>query len=134
MGPKKRLNVAALALGTVLIASSALAGQTLRDSGSILSKAAAHDSITIEETGPWQGPSTRPLRCGFRLTPRSTVALAVRKDSLAHLEGEFVAHPFAAKDLRTGDFVTVTSERDGGELVAARIVVIRPTMESRVEA
>jgi len=126
MSPRKLRNVLSLALGGVVIASPALAADAATHTGAIVAENTQRDTITIEEMGPWHGPSTRPVRREFHLIPSTTVVLAVRRSEPGGVHGAYIDQPLKATDLRPGDYTTVTVEREGGKTVATKIVVVRP--------
>lgn len=116
-----------LALGALLCACPALAGDAIRHSGSIVSENTKHDTVTIAELGRWQGPTTRPVRRQFHLGPRTQVELAVRKNEPGAFKGEFAEQSMKVEDLRPGDYATVTVERaKGGREVVTKVEVVRP--------
>jgi hypothetical protein len=127
MSLKMALRMLSPALGVLLVASPALAAEVVRHAGSIVLENANHDIITIEEMGPWHGPSTEPVRREFHLTPRTVIQIAVRENRPGAFTGEFVERPLGRGDLRRGDFATVTVQREGGQDQVTSIMVVRPT-------
>ncbi|HTY79319.1 MAG TPA: hypothetical protein VMI34_15945 [Candidatus Bathyarchaeia archaeon] len=120
-------SVLSLALGGVVVASPAFASPMVLHTGTIVAENMKHDTITIEEMGPWHGPE-KPLplvRRQFHLTSRTVVALAARKDEPGGLKGAFIDQPLKATDLRPGDYATVTAERENGKLVATKVEIVR---------
>ncbi len=77
MSLRVSLRVLPPALGALLATSPALAGEVNRHSGPIVSENAKQDTITM---GPWHGPSTRPVRHEFHVTPSTKVELAAEGD------------------------------------------------------
>jgi hypothetical protein len=116
-----------LILGTLLLAAPALAAVTTRHSGSIVSESANHAgvTITIAEMGAWHGPTTRPAHRTFHLTPATKVELVARGNGSGHYENGFVERPLEARDLRPGDYATVTVEREAGKPVVTMVEVVR---------
>ena len=136
MSPRSLRRVLSLALGGVVIASPALAGQTALHAGAIVAENMKRDTITIEEMGPWHGPATPlPLvRRQFQLTPSTVVELAVRKDEPAGYKGAFINQPLKPTDLRPGDYATVTAERENGTVAATKVEIVRPDERTAVSA
>jgi hypothetical protein len=114
------------------MASPALAGEVVRHTGAIVSENTKAGTLTIEEMGPWHGPGMRPVQREFRLTPRITVELALRKDEPGGFNGEFIERPLGVMDVRPGDYATVTVEREAGKTVATKVVVVRPSSSAGV--
>jgi hypothetical protein len=126
MSRRKPWSALSLALGAVLIVCPAVAAETALHTGAIVATNTKSGTITIEEMGPWHGPTTRPVPREFHLTPRTMVELAVRKQEPGGHAGMFIDRPLTATDLRPGDYATVTAEREGGKAVATRIEIVRP--------
>ena len=89
--------------------------------------------ITIDEMGPWHGPSTRPMRLVFQLAGTTKVALAGRKREGPNGWGwAFDEEGLRRTDLRPGDFVTVTARRSGDDAVAISVLAVRPGSKPEV--
>jgi hypothetical protein len=122
-----RLAASAVALVAVLAVSPAWAGETARHSGTIISADPAHQALTVEEIGPWHGSEIKALkREVVRLTPETRIDLERRSEQAAGWPYGFAEQKLAAADLKPGDFVTVTVERQGGRAIATKVAVVRP--------
>ena len=86
-------------------------------------------TLMIEEMGQWTSASIRPTRTSITITPETRIQLLERSREPATDDrlGSFKASPFSKKDLRAGDYVTITTESTRGRLVATSISVVRPT-------
>jgi len=119
------LSSVAFAFGLLLVVPSGWAFAAEKHSGAVV--AADETEITIEEMGPWHGPSTQPIRRTFRWNDSTRVVLAERSS-----EGEggwrwgFNDRPAQPSDLHMGDFVTVTTEPRGARAVAVEVLVVWP--------
>ena len=116
------LSSVAFAFGLLLMVPSGWASATeKRHSGAVV--AADENQITIEEMGPWHGPSTQPIRRTFRWNGSTRVVLAER--TLEGVDGwrwAFSDQSARPSDLRVGDFVTVTTEPRGAGAVEVLVV------------
>lgn len=119
------LSSVAFAFGLFLVVPSGWASAPQKHSGAVV--AADETQITIEEMGPWHGPSTQPIRRTFGWNDGTRIALAERSS-----EGEggwrwgFGDRPGQPSDLHIGDFVTVTIEPRGARLVAVEVLIVWP--------
>ncbi len=118
-------------VASLLLAGPAVAGNEpgheQRHSGVIVAVAPDAGTITVEEMGPWAGPSATPVRWTIRLTPETRIELVVRAEEPATAggwRGDFTAVPLAPRELRPGDFVTVTGVAGGR--AASSVSVVRP--------
>lgn len=109
----------------LLAASTAWAGSMEKHSGVVV--AADERQVTIEEMGPWRGPSTQPTRRVFQLTDGTKVALTERtSDGSEGWPWAYSEQMLQTWDLRPGDFVTVTTEPQGRRAVAVVVQAVRP--------
>jgi len=53
-------------------------------------------------------------------------AFAAREDVPGGFKGEYFERSLGSTDLRPGDYATVITEREGGRIVATKVVVVRP--------
>jgi len=112
-------------------APSGGAGVTEKHAGVVV--AVDQTRITIDEMGPWHGPSTRPMRLVFQLAGTTKVALAGRKREGPNGWGwAFDEEGLRRTDLRPGDFVTVTARRSGDDAVAISVLAVRPGSKPEV--
>jgi len=119
------LSSVAFAFGLLLLVPSGWASATVKHSGAVVS--ADETQITIEEMGPWHGPSTQPIRRTFRLSGGTRIVLAERTwDGEDGWRWAFSDQPAQPSDLRIGDFVTVTTEPRGAGVVAVEVLVVWP--------
>jgi hypothetical protein len=120
------LAVAALGMPTL-----AQAADATRHTGIVVAVQADQRGITLEEMGPWTGPSHGQVRRSVALTPETTVLVVTRAEQAAAggWPGGFSATPLAHSAIRAGDYVTATTESRKGKLVALSIEVLRPTPE-----
>jgi hypothetical protein len=126
MSGRRPWSVLALALGGVLMVSPAVASEWAVHTGAIVAANTKSSTVTIEEMGPWHGPSTRPVRREFHLTPSTVVEFAARKEEPNGRTGVYVDRPLTVSDLRAGDYATVTVQREEGKAIATKIEVVRP--------
>ncbi len=109
----------------LLAASTGWSASMEKHSGVVV--AADERQVTIEEMGPWRGPSTQPTRRIFQLTDGTKVALAERtSDGADGWPWAFSERMVQPSDLRPGDFVTVTTEPQGARAVAVVVQAVRP--------
>jgi hypothetical protein len=100
------------------------AGREVRHSGRIVDVSPDHSAIGLEEVTAWTGPGTGVVRRSIRLTPRTSIQLIERTDHWDNtpMPG-WDARPMPASQLRTGDFVTVTTDDDQrGTAVALQVI------------
>jgi hypothetical protein len=122
-----RLAASTVALVAVLAASPAWAGATAKHSGRIITADPAHQTLTVEEMGPWHGSEVKALRREVvRLTPQTRIDLERRSEQAAGWPGGFAEQKLGAADLKPGDFVTATMERQAGRTIATKVTVVRP--------
>ena len=119
------LSTAAFAFGLLLLVPPGWAAAMEKHSGAVV--AADNSQITIEEMGPWHGPSTQPIRRTFRWNGSTRIMLAERtwdgEDGWRWAFNDQSAQP---SNLRIGDFVTVTSEPRSARAVAVEVLVVWP--------
>jgi hypothetical protein len=112
-------------LTMLLAASSGWAATMEKHAGVVVAVDPTH--ITIDEMGPWRGPSTEPMRRVFQLTGTTKVALAERTpEGSDGWPWAFREQWLQRSDLRPGDFVTVTTEQHGDKPVAVSVLAVRP--------
>jgi len=119
------LSSAAFAFGLLLLVPSGWASAAEKHSGAVV--AADETQITIEEMGPWHGPSTQPIRRTFKWNRSTKVVLAER--TMEGVEGwrwGFSDQSAQPSDLHMGDFVTVTTEPRGAREVAVEVLILWP--------
>jgi hypothetical protein len=130
---KFMLRIAVVAGLTMVLAGPALAQERLepgevRHSGRIIEVAPDGSRVLLEELVAWTGPGTGIVRRSIQLTPRTSIRLVERTDRWA---GDRTSLPgwdvemIAARSLRPGDFVTVTTD-DDQRAVAVALQVVRP--------
>lgn len=119
------LSSAAFAFGLLLVMPFGWASAAEKHSGTVL--AADKTQITIDEMGPWHGPSTQPIRRTFAWNGSTRVVLAERTvegaDGWPWAFSDQSAQP---SDLHVGDFVTVTTEPRGAGTIAVEVLVVWP--------
>jgi hypothetical protein len=115
-----RTAVLALMLAALLPPIAPAAGEA-RYSGHIA--AAGATEITLEELGPWT-PGSHPITRVIELAPATRIERVARSTRAAQWPGGFEATALAARDLRAGEFATVTVEHRDGRLVARSITVV----------
>jgi hypothetical protein len=82
--------------------------------------------MVIDEMGPWLGPSTKPVRRAFEVTPSTKIARVERS-----VEGDegwpwaYVSVPADLSTVHVGDFVTVSAEPRGRHNVAVEVQALR---------
>ena len=120
-----RLSSAAFAFGLLLLVPSGWASGAEKHSGAVVS--ADKGQITIEEMGPWDGPSTQPIRRTFQWNDGTRIVLAERTwDGEGGWRWSFNDQSAQPSALRIGDFVTVTTEPRGARAVAVEVLVVWP--------
>jgi len=120
--------VLAIVVTGCLLTADADGQERPKHSGTIVAVARDAQTITVEEMGPWTGPTTSPLRRTVKLTSQTRIGLAARSTpapTSGGWPGDFQESPLEATDLRPGDFVTVTATTAGGEVVAESVAVMR---------
>jgi hypothetical protein len=119
------LSSVALVFGLLLMVPSGWASAAEKHSGAVV--AADETQITIEEMGPWQGPSTQPIRRTFQWNGNTRIVLAERTwDGEGGWRWAFSDQSAQPSDLHIGDFVTVTTEPRGARVVAVEVLVVWP--------
>lgn len=96
-----------------------------RHSGTVVSVDADARRLTMHEMVAWTGPGTGIVERTVTVTPDTSMQI-VRRDGdrdRASMPG-FEESPIALRDIRSGDFVTVTLRRD--RVVAVSLEVVRP--------
>jgi hypothetical protein len=100
----------------------------VRHSGRIVEIADDGSAIVLEEIVAWTASGTGEVRRSIRLTPRTSFRLFERTDTW-NGRGDALpgwdAKAIQARDLRTGDFVTVTTDDDRHDIAVA-LHVVRP--------
>ena len=116
------------ALGLLLTALPAWAAMTEKHSGVLVAVDPTQQTITIEEMGPWHGPSTSPVRRVFRLASATKIAVAERtEDGNLGWPWAFTERSLGPLGLRAGDHVTVMTEQEGRRADVVRVEVVRPS-------
>jgi hypothetical protein len=120
------------ALGLLLTASPLWAASGERHSGVVVAADPGKGTITIDEMGPWYGPATTPARRTFQVSPGTRFALAERT-SAGNLgwQWAYTERSLEPSEVRTGDFVTITTEPQGTRAVAVLVQAVRPTAEKQ---
>jgi hypothetical protein len=119
-----------LLTATALLAlPSTEAADSTRRSGITIAVEEAEGRLVFEEMGPWTGEvASAVTRREVRLEPDLEITL-VRRDpdgtGADGWRGGFEETPIAVSAVRPGDYITVETRRREGDLVAARIQVIR---------
>jgi len=119
-----------MALGTPAFATTQTsAARTSRQSGTVAAIDPVAHTITLDEMGPWLGPTTAPTRHAIALTRSTRVELVTRATQPAPggWPGGYVDSSLSAADVRPGDFVTVEVIQEDGRAVATAIDVVRRT-------
>jgi hypothetical protein len=112
-------------LTMLLATSSGWAATMEKHAGVVVAVDPTH--ITIDEMGPWRGPSTEPIHRTFQLRGTTKVALAERtQEGSDGWPWAFNEQWLQRADLRPGDFVTVTAERHGNNAAALSVLAVRP--------
>lgn len=106
-----------------------MAADRPRQSGTVASIDPAAHTITLEEIGPWHGPTTPPTRRTIPFSPSTRIELVKRsaQPTAGGWPGEYVESPLSPAEVRPGDFATVELAHENGRLVATTIDVVRPT-------
>jgi hypothetical protein len=100
------LSSVAFAFGLLLFVPAGWAVAAEKHSGAVVS--ADEKQITIEEMGPWRGPSTRPSRRTFQWNDSTRILLAERTwDGEGGWRWAFNDEAAPPSGLRAGDYVTV---------------------------
>jgi hypothetical protein len=100
----------------------------VRHSGRILEVAPDHSALVLEEIVAWKGPGTGVVRRSVQLTPRTSIRQVERTDQWDgpnHALPGWDAKVIDARDLRAGDFVTVTTD-DDQRATAVALQIVRP--------
>lgn len=111
-----------------------LAAESSRESGTVVSVDRTAQTITLEEMGPWHGPTTATTERSIRFTRSTRIELASRAKRPADRgwPGGYVETSLSAADVHAGDFATVELAREDGRAVAIAIDVVRPTSSPAV--
>jgi hypothetical protein len=118
----RTLSLALIAL--VLMGLPAFAADAGRHSGHVLDVKDGGQTLVLLEQGPWYGPNTGLFKRTITLAPGTTVSL-VRSTGEWNNDASpgYEARPMDLKDLKPGDFVTVTV---GGASRAASVEMMLP--------
>ena len=102
-----------------------LADGEVRHSGTVVSVDPRGGRLTMHEMVAWNGPGTGIVERSVRLTPDTSMQI-VRRDEDADRSAMtgFQESRIALREIRRGDFVTVTLRRDSS--VAVSLEVVRP--------
>ena len=113
-----------LGLTAALITGSASAAE-MKHSGTITE--ISGNRITIDEMGPWKGDDKGIVRHSIAIGPDAKIELSERTEQPSTgWPGAFTERTLGPRDLHIGDYVTVTTEEDGGRAVAKSITVTPP--------
>ena len=113
----------------VAVGMPALAAHSSKESGTVISIDPTARTITLDEMGPWHGPTTVTTRHAIVFTPSTRIDLVRRSQQPAAggWPGGYVDSSLSAADVRPGDFVTVEVAHEHGGAVATSIDVVRGT-------
>ena len=97
----------------------------VRHSGTVVRVDPEARRLQMREMVTWTGPGTGIVERSVTLTPDTAMQLVTRDDDFdrASMPG-FEESPIALREIRPGDFVTVTLRRDSP--VAVSLEVVRP--------
>ena len=111
----------------VAVGMPALAAHSSKESGTVASIDPVARTITLDEMGPWHGPTTATTRHSIVFTPSTRIELVTRSKQPAAggWPGGYVDSSLSAADVRPGDFVTVEVAHEHGGPVATSIDVVR---------
>jgi hypothetical protein len=123
--------VLTVAAAGLLATPLAQAAGDARHTGIVVAVQADHGGITVEEIGPWTGPARGHVRRSVAVTPETTVLVVTRaeKAPAGGWPGGFSQTPLAPSEIKPGDYVTVTTARRNGTLIARSLELLRPTPE-----
>ena len=116
----------AVVLGGLAIGVVSAEATDLRFSGQVSAVDPGGATILVEELGPSRGPHPSVIARSVTVTARTTFAVVERIRQSDGWPGAFAETPGTAKDLRAGDFVTITARQEPGGLHAVSVSVIRP--------
>jgi hypothetical protein len=118
----RTLSFALIAL--VLMGLPAFAADSGRMSGHVLEVKDGGQTLVLLEQGPWYGPNTGLFKRTIALAPGTSVRLVRSTGEWANdASPGYEARPMDLKDLKHGDFVTVTA----GAGRAASVEVMLPS-------
>lgn len=120
-----------LAVAGLWLPALAQATDEARHTGIVVAVQADRRGITLEEIGPWTGPTRGQVRRSVALTPETTVVVVTRAERVpaGGWPGGFGETPAAPSHVKPGDYVTVTARSRDGQLIARSLEVLRPTPE-----
>ena len=118
----RALSLTVLALA-VLAGPAPAAPDADRYSGRVVDVREGGQSLVIEEMGPWLGPDTRPQTRTVGVGPATSVRLVVPTGAWAvDTSPGYELRPIASREIRPGDFVTVTPGGARGAVAAVDVV------------
>ena len=110
------------------------AAGSARHSGTVVGVDEARGVLVLEELGLWTGSlDTTLVRREVRLDPMARATLVTRDPGGTGANGwrgGFTETSIALSALRAGDYVTIETIRQDGDLVAGSIEVLRPAARS----
>jgi hypothetical protein len=111
----------------VAVGTPVLAAKSSTESGTVASINRPAHTITLDEMGPWHGPTTPTTRHSIAFTPSTRVELITRTKhpAVGGWPGGYVDSSLGAADVRPGDFVTITLAHENGRAVATSIDVVK---------
>jgi hypothetical protein len=114
-------------VGSMFLFTAAPAGAAALERHAGVVTAVEGGQITIDEMGPWLGPGTKPVRRVFEVTASTTIERIerARKGSQGWAWG-YVSRPLEVSDIRPGDWVTVTIDREKRGQVVVEVEALRP--------
>jgi hypothetical protein len=119
----RTLSLALIAL--VLMGLPAFAADSGRHSGHVLEVKDGGHTLVLLEQGPWYGPNTGLFKRTITLAPGTSARLVRSTGEWSNdASPGYEARPMDVKDLKPGDFVTVTLGGPGR--TAASVEVMQP--------
>jgi hypothetical protein len=106
------------------LAASAMAGERLKHSGTIVSIDEAAATFVLAEVGTWEQGGTLVSYRTISVTPATAFAIVARADAPpSGFAGDFVELAIDRGGLYPDDFVTVDCVHEGSRLVALKVTV-----------
>jgi hypothetical protein len=110
-----------------LVHAAALAeGAELRFSGHVTLLDPGGTTILVEELGPEKGGRPIVIQRSVNVGPDTTFHVVERVRQDDGVVGAYKESPATARDVKGGDFVTVTAQTRDGKLHAATVSIVRP--------
>lgn len=111
----------------VLLAGGLASGEPpviVKHSGTVVTVDSARSVFVLAEVGPWRVDAGRTVITERRIAlTESTEVTYVRRDDAEAFPGDFLETRLGARELMTGDFVTVECRHEGQRLVAVKVTV-----------